>query len=158
MLILPHPAIPIPFPASRQIPIDDAAAHTLPAGAGADEVPGVRFERGCGSGLVFSFIGFLAIVVVVVLVVFVFAGVGGGVCGMIWFGGCRWDARGDGLVDLAAHEDVSGFVAEGAGFAVGFGGGFWFGHRFVVFLVSYRFPGVPSNNSMCGLSNKLGFD
>jgi hypothetical protein len=51
MLILPHPAIPIPFPALSQIPVDDAAAHALPAGAGADEVPGSGFERGWG-GLV----------------------------------------------------------------------------------------------------------
>ena len=43
-----------------------------------------------------------------------------------------------GGVDLAAHEDVSGFVAEGAGFAVGFGGvGVGLGHFFSVFLLFF---------------------
>ena len=94
VLVLPHPAIPIPFPAFLQIPINDAAAHALPARAGADEVPGAGFQGRCGGVVV----------------------AGDGI-------------DGDGPVDLAAHEDVSGFVAEGAGFAVGFWG-FGLGHDF----------------------------
>jgi hypothetical protein len=47
MLILPHAAIPIPLPALGQIAIDDTAAHALPAGAGADEVPGDWIEGRC---------------------------------------------------------------------------------------------------------------
>ena len=44
MLVLPHPAIPIPFPTLLQVPVDDAAAHALPARAGADEVPSAGFQ------------------------------------------------------------------------------------------------------------------
>ena len=109
MLILPHPATPVPFPALRQIPIDDAAAHALPARAGADEVPSSRFEvrvRVCYAG----------------------------------------------LVDLAAYQDVSGFVAEGAGFAVGFGG-FGLGHFFFFGDESFfgRFRSFFSLDTLLGL-------
>ena len=50
---------------------------------------------------------------------------------------CVGVGDGGGRVYLAAHEDVAGSVAEGAGFAVGFGG-FLFGHDWKDF--SYSFP------------------
>lgn len=50
-------------------------------------------------------------------------------CGGVVVVGDGIDGDGNGRVDLAPHEDVSGFVAEGAGFAVGLWG-FGLGHRF----------------------------
>ena len=66
---------------------------------------------------------------------------------------------GDGCVDLAAHEDVAGRVAEGAGLAVG-GGGFGLGHDwflfdFLIFCFWFSVLGLPSVPEVFCLIDRL---